>query len=338
MSEKIANLGFSYKYVRELNPLYIIAFYAVFVLAGIFWFYIRVEKKRVINQILSTIIIIPLFFSFISLSPPKFLKIQFIDVSEGDSALIQTPDGLNILIDGGQGKTEYSSYDYGERNILPLIKRYGINKLDLIILSHYHDDHYGGLISILKHIPRVEKLILPKYFSNDREAFLSLFKSLEKKPKITYICGERKLKLGDNTTIEFFSPSCGKDLVSQFSENSKSIVLKLIYKQISILFTGDVEEDAEKWLINQYGGELDSDILKVAHHGSKTSSSSAFLDTVTPEFAIISCGPAWIFRHPALSVLNRLNEKDIEFYTTYENGDIILYTDGYKYKIFGLKP
>ena len=166
------------------------------------------------------------------------------------------------------------------------------------------------------------------------KAFDSLFKKLQKKIKITYICGNRKLKLGSNTEIEFFSPSCDKDLISKFNENSKSITLKLSYKQISILFAGDIEEDAEKWLVKQYGEELDSDILKVAHHGSKTSSTFEFLDVVTPEFAIITCGPPWIFNHPALSVINRLNEEEIDFYTTYEKGDIILYTNGYKYKIY----
>lgn len=334
ISEKIANIGFSYKYVADISLYSIIIFYSLFILTGLSWFYLKGEKKKLVNQILTIIVIIPMFLSFAPQNSSKYLKIQFIDVGEGDSAFIQTPDGLNILIDGGRGKKEYSSYDYGERVVLPLLKRNGINKLDFVILSHYHDDHYGGLITVLDHIPRVEKLILPGYSSQDKEAFDSLFKKLQKKIKITYICGNRKLKLGSNTEIEFFSPSCDKDLISKFNENSKSITLKLSYKQISILFAGDIEEDAEKWLVKQYGEELDSDILKVAHHGSKTSSTFEFLDVVTPEIAIITCGPPWIFNHPALSVINRLNEEEIDFYTTYEKGDIILYTNGYKYKIY----
>lgn len=338
LSDKIANFSFSYRYVADPNAFYVILFYSVFIAAGILWFYSDKEKKKLINRLVPVIAVLTVIFLLIPSTSSKFLKVQFIDVSEGDSALLRTPDGLNILIDGGKGKTEYSSYDYGERNILPLLKRNGINRLDLVILSHYHDDHYGGLISIFKHVPKVEKLILPKYNSEDRETFDSLFKELKKKPEVIYICGRRRLKLGVNTIIEFFSPSCDRDLVSKFSENSKSITLKLKYKEFSLLFTGDIEDDAEKWLLNEYGEELDSDILKVAHHGSRTSSSEAFLDTVTPEVAIISCGPSWIFKHPALTVINRLNERDIEFYTTYENGDIILYTNGYKYKVFGLKP
>lgn len=339
LSDKIASFSFSYKYVADINVIFILLFYSIFIAAGIFWFYSGKDNKKLVNQIIAVIAITPILFSFYPpTSSPQFLKVQFIDVGEGDSTFIRTPDGLNILIDGGRGKTEFSSYNYGERKVLPLLKRNGINKLDFIILSHYHDDHYGGLISILNHIPKVEKIILPKYKSSDRKAFDLLFNKLAKKPDVIYICGNKKLKVGKYTVFEFYSPSCDKDLISNFNENSKSIVLKLIYKQISILFAGDTEEDAEKWLINEYGEAIDSDILKAAHHGSKTSSSEAYLDTVTPEVAIISCGPPWIFNHPALSVVNRLNENYIDFYTTYENGDIILYTNGYKYKIFGLKP
>lgn len=220
------------------------------------------------------------------------LKIYFIDVGQGDSTLIVTPKNKKILIDGGEGKTNVL-FQY------LLDKR--INKIDYIIISHFDSDHCNGLIEIIEKM-RVENIVMSKQ-SKESEEYKKILEIIKQKNiKVSSVKAEDKIIIEKNLYTKILNPA----EKFEFQDlNNNAIVAKLVYKNFSMLFTGDIEK-AEENLAKKYKNELKSTILKVAHHGSKTSTSEEFLKYVEPQIALIGVGENNKFGHPNQITIEKL--------------------------------
>lgn len=220
------------------------------------------------------------------------LKIYFIDVGQGDSTLIVTPKNKKILIDGGEGRTNVLFQYLLDRRI---------NKIDYIIISHFDSDHCNGLIEIIEKM-RVENIVMSKQ-SKESEEYKKILEIIKQKNiKVSSVKAEDKIIIEKNLYTKILNPA----EKFEFQDlNNNAIVAKLVYKNFSMLFTGDIEK-AEENLAKKYKNELKSTILKVAHHGSKTSTSEEFLKYVEPQIALIGVGENNKFGHPNQITIEKL--------------------------------
>lgn len=239
-----------------------------------------VKRKKLL--IIVTLIIITLNYIYCLI--PKNLQIHFIDVGQGDSTLIITPNNKTILIDGG-GSKEAEEFDVGEAILLPYLLDRKINTIDYIMISHFDADHCNGLIAVLENM-KVKKIIISKQVEMCDE-YNNIIRLIKRKNiEIIIVKAGDKIQIDNNVFIDIIYPQeklLFKDL------NNNSIVAKLRYNNFSMLFTGDIEKEAERNIINHYGKttKLKSTILKIAHHGSKTSTTEEFLKLVNPQIALI---------------------------------------------------
>ncbi len=280
--------------------------------------YLQLLRLKIYNnKLLKKVIIISIILCLIiQVCKIDFnLKIYFVDVGQGDCTLIITPYGKRILIDGGEGNSD--KYDYGEKVVFPYLLDRGIKRIDYMIASHADSDHIGGLIYVLENM-NVENVLIgiqPK-ISNQLEKLMEVANN--KNIKIETIQRGDLKKLDKSVELEVLWPD-KNNLILENTLNNNSLVFKIKYNNFSILFTGDIEEIAEKELVLS---ELKSTIIKIAHHGSKTSSTEEFLNCVNPKIALIGVGMKNSFGHPNDKVLERLEKRDIKTYRTDQNGEI----------------
>ncbi len=250
------------------------------------------------------------------------LDVIFLDVGQGDAAIVRLPNEKVMLIDVGQRSRHE---DMGKDVVLPLLNHLGIKKLDWVVMSHPHSDHIGGIISILNEV-KIDTLwdtFIP-YTSWTYHTIIDFADSngiIINRPK----SGETK-RLSENVYILVLAPD-SLFAVSEHNVNNASIVFKLVYGETSILFTGDLEHEGDKLLI-PYQQLLKSDVLKVAHHGSITSSTEPLLDLVNPTLSVISVGWKNKFRHPSPIVLERFRSRKINIHRTDLKGALWIQSDG----------
>jgi competence protein ComEC len=257
------------------------------------------------------------------------LTVTFLDVGQGDAILVETPERMNILIDGGgtdQGEGDQAKKDFvGQKVVVPFLRRKGINRLDLMVLTHPHADHMGGLIPVLKEI-KIDQ-VLDSGQTYDSQAYRR-FKALIAANKIKYSVARsgQNIRFGRDLSGSILNP-----VVPYLGNaNSDSIVMRLVYKDISFLFTGDLEREGEERLLGQ---RLRSTILKVGHHGSSTSTSDQFLRAVSPKVAVISVGAHNRYRHPFPGTIMKLERSGIRLYRTDEDGAVVIKTDGDQFSV-----
>ena len=243
------------------------------------------------------------------------LSINIIDVGQGDCILISTPENKNILIDGGD--------ENSERVIKSYLKKRKIKKLYIVIATHFDKDHIGSLDYI------IDKFNIGKvYTSKDidkSQAYNNLIKSCRNKNLNFEILKKGdKIKITKDINIIVLNPS-----YIQENKNLNSIAINLSYINMDFLFTGDCEESNEVDMINSYDLE-NVDFLKIAHHGSSSSSSDKFIKETSPDIAVISCGYKNQYGHPHKSTLDTLNKYKVKTFRTDINGDLVFYSDGYK--------
>ena len=252
-----------------------------------------------------------------SLTENNYLKVDFLDVGQGDSAFIETPEKHQILIDGGP--TSAVLQKLSER--MPFWDK----EIDLIILTHPELDHMQGLIDVLQRY-RADYILWTGILreTSEYKKWASILSQNSK--KVIVVSAGTKVKAG-NAEIDILFPFENLAGNEVKNTNDSSIVAKLIYGKESFLFTGDISSTAEKLLANSKENIL-SNVLKVAHHGSKYSTSDLFLAAVAPRIAVISAGVKNTYGHPTREVLQRLQNYDITTLRTDQSGDINFVTDG----------
>ena len=247
--------------------------------------------------------------------------IYFIDVGQGDSTLIRTAKNKTILIDGGG--SENSSFDVGEKTLLPYLLDRKITVLDYVVISHFDTDHCGGILYLMEHL-KVKNIIISK--QGKESGNYNKFKNivLDKGISVIFVKKGDKIKIDNETYMDILFP--GNNFISDNILNNNSIVTKICYNNFSILFTGDVEEIAENEICRKYNttNKLKANILKVAHHGSKTSSTAEFIKMVKPQIALIGVGEKNKFGHPNDGVIQRLKNMNTKIYRTDKMGEIVI--------------
>ena len=248
-------------------------------------------------------------------SSPNLL-VYVIDVGQGDSFLIADGDYL-MLIDGGNRGDE--------EKILGLLKSLGKDEIDCIVVTHPHADHIGGLKGVIDAV-KVKSIYMPDVISASR-TFDGLLDAISRKNLKIDIPKPQDTIVMTNASATFLGP------VKEYSYmNNNSLVLKITCGKTSFLFTGDMESAAENDLL-VWRTDLSADFLKVAHHGSKTSTSQKFLAEVTPRLAVISCGKDNIYRHPDADTVSRLERVGAVVYRTDEFSGMIFESDGENIKL-----
>ena len=265
------------------------------------------------------------------------MTVTVIDVGQGDSILIEPPDGKKILIDGGgvdrgegnggdplirESGDQGDSDPVGGKVVVPFLHRKGINHLDLVILTHPHADHVGGLNNVLAEIKVDEVLDGGQAYNS--QAY-KRFKDLIAANRIKYTLGRAGQELDLDQDIKGYILNPSEPLLGD--TNSDSIVMRLVYGDVSFLLTGDLGTPGEERVLSS-GATLSATVLKVGHHGSATSTSDEFLRAVNPKYAMISVGKHNRYRHPAAATLKRLTDAGVETYRTDEHGAIEIKTDG----------
>ena len=243
----------------------------------------------------------------LSTSCPENVSVYFLDVGQGDSILVKTPT-KNVLIDGGP--TSAGSTVVNDLNA------FQVSKIDLMVATHPHEDHTGGEIAVLQSAIPIQDIIYNGY--NHTTTTFSRWKTLALTHNLTQATRGQIYSMSPTINFTVLSPTNPL----QFSDlNAESIVMKLQIGNTSIMFTGDAQFDTEQFLISS-GSNLHSQVLKVGHHGSNTSTSQAFLSAVTPTYAVISAGINNTYGHPAQQTLSILATNNIITYGTYANGTI----------------
>lgn len=260
------------------------------------------------------IIISSFFVAYLNINnktKDKDLYIHYIDVGQGDSILIQF-NNKNLLFDSGPTGCKVNSY----------LKSQGIKKIDYVVATHPHEDHIGEMSTIINRY-NIGKFYAPKKVSNSK-TFEDMIKALKNKNlKINVATAGIALNLGNNIKCEIIAPN-SKDYKDV---NNYSAVIKITYGNTKFLFTGDAEKLSENEILDK-DFDISCDVLKIGHHGSKSSTSDEFLNKSNPKIAIISCGKDNNYNHPNTAVINKLKEKNIKVYRTDVEGTIVLKSDG----------
>lgn len=253
------------------------------------------------------------------------LELTAIDVGEGDSLLVAAPGGKLMLVDGG-GIVRYSSQyrprlDIGEDVVSPYLWSRSIRRLDVVAFSHPDEDHIGGLAAVIRNFRPAELWV----GVGEESAWKPLRDEAVRQ-------GTRIVKLSTGQSFNFGGARADVVSASERLRKNDSLILRLSYGRHSFLLTGDAERDLESDLLAR-GILPGSDVLKVAHHGSKTSTQDAFLDAVHPAFALISVGFENSFRHPHRDVMHRLESRRITTLRTDEHGLVSISTDGIRFRV-----
>jgi competence protein ComEC len=243
---------------------------------------------------------------------PK-LSVLFIDVGQADSTLITLSTGETMLIDAGE------SSDKGA--ILKELDERNITNIDILVETHPHSDHIGGMCSVIDYC-KIGRILMPDMAAQSA-VYNKLMDAIHTHDiPVTEAYAGYDFSFG-SARCTVVSPNAEADK----DANNESVVIFLDFNQSEFLFTGDMEEWAEDAVLDGHY-YIDADVLKVAHHGSSTGSSEAFLDAVTPQYAVISCGQGNEYGHPHQETLERLAEAGASIYRTDQEGDVLILTDG----------
>lgn len=303
----------------------------LYYLALLLWWVLRGRRLRVAAALVPAALAL-LVAARPVLFPPRDgkLTVSFIDVGHGESALLRFPDGRRLLLDGGGSYDP--AFDFGERVVGPFLWRHQITSLDAVAVTHAQFDHAGGIPAILRNFPVRD---FWTGTADPRYAAMTLASGGRSRWRVSHP-GQILLQ-GDNFTVQALWPPSWGFLPKGhrvLSENNNSLVLKVRFGKVSLLFTGDLEAAGERALLRRYGAPgLRSTVLKVDHHGSKTGSLPEFLAAVHPEVAVISVGAFNPFGHPAPSVLQRLRAVGARIYRTDRHGAITFQTDGETWEV-----
>ncbi len=255
------------------------------------------------------------------------LQIYALDVGQGDSALIITPEGKSVLIDAGPPQA-------GDDVVAALQKR-DVQSLDLAVATHPHADHIGGMRPVIENFGVKSFLDSGRIYAS--KEYERMLRAINEK-RIRFIEAKKGMKFDlDSVELEVLNPQGDDQWITKVRpggsvENANSVVLRLSYGNFSMLFTGDAETETED-LIMESAAPLRAQVLKVGHHGSRHATSARFLEAVAPEAVVISSGAGNRYGHPTQQTLDRLQRAGVKVYRTDLNGEIAIVTDGNKFEI-----
>ncbi len=249
-------------------------------------------------------------------SASPHLKVTFFDVGQGDATLIETPDGVQVLIDGGRDGTVVRKLS----DELGFFDR----TLDMVVGTHPDSDHIGGLNDVFRRY-NVARVITSENTGESGAAteYLNFIKQFD--GEVIYARRGQTYKLGASTTMEILFPDRDPSLLES---NTASIILQIQYGETEFLFTGDAPKGVEDYLVIQDAPGLESEVLKIGHHGSDTSTSELFLNVVQPQYGVVSAGENNRYGHPHSEVSDRLAKKGVIELGTLGQGDVTFYSDG----------
>lgn len=278
------------------------------------------KKKKIISSIIGIIVVLLAGYFGIDLTQdskvPKDseLMISYMDVGQGDAAYIKV-NGNDILIDAGPRSNS--------KELLEQLKAKNIDNFELVIATHPHEDHIGGMVDVFKEY-EVKAFYSPK-ITHTTKTYENLVKAVKDEGlKTKELKGGMVIDLGEGAKFEVFTPQ-----KSEYEElNDYSPIMKLSFGATSYLFTGDAEKLAEEEALAKYKTSLDSDVIKFGHHGSSSSSSNAFIEAVSPKYGIISCAKDNKYGHPHRETLDIIKKYNIKTFRTDTDGEIILTSDG----------
>lgn len=272
------------------------------------------------RKIFSVFSVYAVFFAFLTwpsawYQPQEDLKVMFLDIGQGDATYIRTPQGKNILIDGGPDKTVL--YKLGA--YMPWWEKH----IDMMFLSHPHADHLTGLLQVL------ERYAVGTIFITDARLSTPEFRHFEKMTReknitIEYVKEKKSIDIEPGIRIDIFHPESSAAGVLEKDINNTSILMRLSHEDTSFLFTGDLEVRGQRENLDE---GVDSDILKVPHQGSQDSLSTEFISRVTPAISVISVGENQ-YGHPSKRVIRALERAGSQVFITREYGDIVMISDG----------
>lgn len=316
-TESLSNVPGASFIIRQPSVATVVVYYII--IAGLGLYLQRIKLRlRFSNIVLLLVVVLTLsIWAQVGKSiAPSGLEVTFLDVGQGDSALVSSPEGTRILIDSGPSPTI----------IKQELERRGISKLDAIVLSHAHLDHAGGVEKLLEKLA-VGSIVYPAS-AEESGLFKQILRSAKGKGiKCITIEDEDVLRLGKLLELDtLYAP----DEVA--SGEGDSAVVMVRYGNFKALFTGDAGEDIESKLTGR--GILDADILKVGHHGSASSSTDEFLREVTPVISVISVGRDNMYGHPSRSAIGRLSKAGSKIYRTDTHGDVTIKSDGERFEVY----
>lgn len=272
------------------------------------------------SSLLFLLIIIALFVWDIAMSfslvSDNYLTVRFLDVGQGDSINIETPDGYELLIDGGPTSIVLRK--------LAEDRSFFDKKIDVVIATHPDTDHISGLIDVFERFD-VGMVIESGAWSDSPAARAYARAALDEKVEIIPAQAGQVIQLGASTTVRILSPYGD---VTNWQSNNASVVVQVIYGDTEFLLTGDAPSNIEDFLVAKYGRLLESDVLKLGHHGSKTATSELFLDEVEPDYGIVSAEENSRYGHPHAEVIKRVEDRGIKILNTAEMGTIVFKSDG----------
>lgn len=256
---------------------------------------------------------------------PQELEVHFIDIGQGDAILVRTKNGKNMLIDSGSAKESHRLIDY--------LHSEGIQSLDVVIATHPDEDHIGSMSEVIRKF-KIGSFYMPNktHTTLSFEEMIAMLK--EKKIEVIQANAGNTIPLDEEIELFIMNP----DDRIYTDNNNYSVVTKLTYQKNSFLFTGDIDAVNEYVLISEFGDKLDSDILKLAHHGSSGSSSPDFIRAVSPVAAVASCGIGNHYGHPHKEVSTLLQNLGIPLYRTDEQGSLVFYSDGENIRVNASTP
>lgn len=319
IAEICANIPFAQMYVPRYAIFFVIVIYILI-------FCRKLKCRKYVYSFLTIGVSILLIVNFTDVYQDR-MRINFIDVGQGDSCLIRYK-GTNIMIDSGGSLSKNKdgkSYDIGENVLNNYLLNRGITRLDYIMASHFDEDHSQGFVFLLKNM-KVKNVIISEQYKTS--SIYEQFKQICKKQniQIIYVKSGDEIRIKD-LAFKILHPKSKENQISENPLNNNAIVCMVKYKNRRILFTGDIEKVAENEMVKEYTNGLKADILKVGHHGSKTSTTKEFLDLINPSVALIGVGQNNKFGHPNEDVIKRLEEKNIQIYRTDEMGEISVIID-----------
>lgn len=315
---------FDWVQIQAPHPSLLMILFVVFFILFLFQAY----KRR---SLLYAIICLGIFSLLWQNNRLQNLRVTFIDVGQGDACLIQLPAKINLLVDAGN-RNRWR--DYGAQSVVPVCRYFGVNHLRYAVATHPHSDHYGGLLTTMRSV-KIDTLVVCPYPDSGKSYLRLLKQARQKGIQILRMQRGHHLNLGLNARAYVLSP------VRQFEKvrlhngreiNNSSIVLRFCYGDNAFMLTGDAQKEAEA-VMDNYGNFLQSNVLKVGHHGSSTSSTPEFLNFVRPKFAVISVGKRNKFHHPSMKTLQTLRLFNIPAFRTDHFGAIMFESDGNKVRL-----